>query len=148
MENITTKTIRQIALDHPITVRVFEEFKIDYCCGGRQAFTDACVAAGIDLQILVKRVESAIRDNRNEPDGEPAENRTPSDLIAYILDKHHTFTAEEIERLTPLMTKVATRHGEHHPELFQLQSVFGSLAESLIPHMRKEESVLFPSAVL
>ena len=36
MQTFTTKTIRDIALEAPQTTRVFEEYKIDYCCGGRK----------------------------------------------------------------------------------------------------------------
>ena len=53
-------------------------------------------------------------------------------------------TVNEIERLTPLMAKVVTRHGELHPELYELQSIFSALSASLLPHMQKEEMVLFP----
>ena len=42
------------------------------------------------------------------------------------------------------MEKVRTRHGEQHPELSELETIFTALAESLMPHMRKEEVVLFP----
>jgi regulator of cell morphogenesis and NO signaling len=42
------------------------------------------------------------------------------------------------------MEKVCIRHGEQHPKLYELQKIFLDLADSLIPHMRKEESVLFP----
>ena len=144
MENLTTKTIREIALAAPATTRVFEEFKIDYCCGGRKPFADACLDAGIDPNILASRIDAVIHSQDGIDDSDHPEDKKPSALIDYILAKHHIFTASEIERLTPLMAKVATRHGEHHPELFELQSVFCALADSLTPHMRKEETVLFP----
>ena len=34
MLNVQGKTVREIALEMPITTRVFEEYKIDYCCHG------------------------------------------------------------------------------------------------------------------
>ncbi len=138
------KTIRDIALEAPATTRVFEEFKIDYCCGGRRSIQDVCASAGIDPQVLVDRIETAILDSSGQSELAHPEDRTPSDLIDYILSTHHVFTAQELERLTPLMAKVATRHGELHPELLELQTLFTELTESLVPHMRKEEVVLFP----
>ena len=42
MQTFATKTIREIALEVPATTRVFEEFKIDYCCGGRKLLADVC----------------------------------------------------------------------------------------------------------
>ncbi len=144
MINITDKTIRDIALEAPATTRVFEEFKIDYCCGGRRSISDACLAAGIDPGILTLRINAVIDEQSADSSVDHPEDNKPTDLIGYILNKHHIFTAAEIERLTPLMAKVAVRHGENHPELLELQTVFIALADSLIPHMKKEENVLFP----
>lgn len=143
MNQIAEKTIREIALEAPATTRVFEEFKIDYCCGGRRSIEDVCQAAGIDPKVLTDRI-NAVMENKDTVDGDHPEDKKPTALIGYILDKHHVFTAQELERLTPIMAKVLSRHGENHPELFELDMVFTALADSLIPHMRKEEGVLFP----
>jgi regulator of cell morphogenesis and NO signaling len=141
MQTLTTKTIREIALASPETTRVFEALKIDYCCGGRKLFKDACIDLGLDPVDVAGKVEAAMnsRESENQP-----ELQEPSDLIDHIVDKHHSFTVQELARLMPLMEKVCVRHGGQHPELFRLQIVFGELGESLVPHMRKEEIVLFP----
>ena len=143
MQTFSTKTIREIALEAPATTRVFEEFKIDYCCGGRKLLADACFEAGLDPRLVAQKVESAMM-NASKGEFARPENESASQLIDYIIGKHHIFTAQEIERLTPLMEKVCERHGDQHPELFKLQTIFHALADSLIPHMRKEEAVLFP----
>ena len=41
MTNLT-KTVREIALEQPHSIRVFERFGIDYCCGGRKPLAEAC----------------------------------------------------------------------------------------------------------
>src|SRR6187399_1141076 len=104
MEQLTGKTIREIALAAPATTRVFEEYKIDYCCGGRRSITDACAAAGIDPQVLTDRIAAAVANVDTTLDN--PEDKKPTELIGYILAKHHIFTAEELIRLTPLMEKV------------------------------------------
>ena len=144
MQTFTKKTIREIALESPQTTRVFEEFKIDYCCGGRKLLNEVCIEAGLDFSVIANKLESVINDNSRSSDSSMPEKKSPSELIDYIIGKHHIFTAQEVERLTPLMEKVCQRHGEQHPELFKLQTIFLALADSLIPHMRKEETVLFP----
>ncbi len=84
-----------------------------------------------------------------------AAQRTPDDsrdwrqeslasLAFHIVDKHHHFTRQEIERLEKLFDKVCARHGENHPELFEAQKTFYQLKQDLLPHMLKEEQVLFP----
>jgi Hemerythrin HHE cation binding domain len=65
-------------------------------------------------------------------------------LAAYIIDQHHSFTKQELERLAKLTWKVSAKHGEKHPELFEVQNLFQLLKQDLIPHMLKEEQVLFP----
>lgn len=144
MQTFATKTIREIALEAPATTRVFEEFKIDYCCGGRKSLDEACSGAGLDPVMVSQKIKAALKDQSTRGENGSSEKRSASELIDYIIAKHHIFTVEEIERLTPLMEKVCTRHGDQHPELFKLQTIFLALADSLIPHMRKEEAVLFP----
>ena len=144
MQPFATKTIREIALEAPATTRVFEEFKIDYCCGGRKSLDEACAAAGLDPIVVSQKIEDALKDQSACRENGSSEKRSASELIDYIISKHHIFTVQEIERLTPLMEKVCTRHGDIHPELFKLQTIFLALADSLVPHMRKEEGVLFP----
>ena len=57
MQEFSNKTVREIALELPQTTRVFEEFKIDYCCGGRKPLTEACENAGVDLSAVVEKLE-------------------------------------------------------------------------------------------
>jgi regulator of cell morphogenesis and NO signaling len=144
MHDISTKTIREIALEAPATTRVFEKFKIDYCCGGNRSIADACSATGIDPSKLFDGIDQAISAQEARSQPAPPEQLGPADLAGYIVATHHVFTTEEIERLTPLMAKVVMRHVDRHPELFDLLNVFTALTESLVPHMRKEEYVLFP----
>jgi len=141
MQALFNKTIREIALEAPATTRVFENFKIDYCCGGRRSIADACSAMGLDPASLIDELDGVI--NAPRADSDP-ERLRPSKLIEYIIAKHHIFTAHELERLAPLMAKVALRHGASHPELLELQDVLNALTLSLMPHMLKEENVLFP----
>lgn len=137
------RTVRDVVLELPQATRVFEKLKIDYCCGGDKPLGEACARAGVDVLNLERMLEEA----------EQAEGRsvsldfqkaTLSELVGYILDKHHVFTAEEMARLSPLLEKVIGAHGENHPELRQIGELFQSLCDELKPHMFKEEQVLFP----
>jgi len=39
--NLTTaETVGELAANHPAAARVFEEFGIDYCCGGGKTLAD------------------------------------------------------------------------------------------------------------
>ncbi len=39
----TAQTVREIALNQPSSIRVFERYGIDYCCGGRKPLAEAWV---------------------------------------------------------------------------------------------------------
>lgn len=144
MLEFETKTIREIALEMPQTVRVFEDHNIDYCCGGRVPFAQACETAGVDPKALSEKLEFALSGESDAAASDPPERKSPSDLIDHIVAKHHIFTRDEIARLNELMRKVCRKHGEHHRELFELRDLFDGMAEDLMLHMRKEEAILFP----
>lgn len=146
MQINTTKTIREIALENPVATRVFEEYKIDYCCGGGKMFLDACQSAGVNPETIKKEIE-AVTENTNGENFSAPTDLTLNELINLILEKHHTFTRDEIEQLTPLMSKVAGKHGENHPELLELEKLFTELGDDLLQHLLKEEKVLFPYVI-
>ena len=139
---LSDKTIREIALEAPLTTRVFEEFKIDFCCGGRVPFAEACDKAGVDARLVMERLHPILTNA--VVDDTSAERMGPSALIDHIVSTHHDFTGTEIARLVPLAEKVASRHGENHPELLEIRDIFHELADELTVHMRKEEMMLFP----
>jgi regulator of cell morphogenesis and NO signaling len=67
-----------------------------------------------------------------------------NELIAHINDTHHVFTREELDRIEPLLAKVARVYGERQPELLRVEAIFLELKRELLLHMMKEEQVLFP----
>jgi regulator of cell morphogenesis and NO signaling len=66
------------------------------------------------------------------------------DLVSHIIDTHHTFARTELARLFTLADKVATKDMGTHPELARVQELVCALADDLLPHMLKEERILFP----
>jgi regulator of cell morphogenesis and NO signaling len=139
----TDKTVREYALEIPHATRVFEKLKIDYCCGGNRPISDACAAADVGLEELSSLLEQA--NNAPLASAQPvAQSGTLTELIDYIIDKHHVFTRDEMERINALLEKVCSKHGENHPEVVSVRTLFNNLCDDLKPHMYKEEAVLFP----
>jgi regulator of cell morphogenesis and NO signaling len=140
----STTKVRDVALALPQSTRLFEKFKIDYCCGGDQPLNDACASAGLDVQNLLELIQQ-IQQAPVAGNGTPnLQKATATELIVYILDKHHVFTKGEMARLEPLADKVVGAHGENHSELLALRDLMRQLFEDLRPHMFKEEQILFP----
>lgn len=136
------KPVREIALEMPQATRIFERMRIDYCCGGDKPLSDACATAGVKADDLVRMLEDAkLETTTAVPD---FQNSTLTELITYILDKHHVYTKEAMARLSGLFEKVLSAHGANHPELTELNTKFQTLCADLNPHIFKEEQILFP----
>ena len=121
--------------------RVLETYRFDYCCGGKQTLAEACTASGHDLQEVSSALASALAALETEA---PPPNRTLDELMNFIVETHHTYTRAELPRIQALLDKVAARHGANHPELKSVHDCFLALTAELIPHLLKEEQILFP----
>jgi regulator of cell morphogenesis and NO signaling len=133
------RTVAEITQSVPGAARAFERLGIDYCCRGKVPLETACEQANLPLQKVLMALDEAVHSRalQDAP-------REPRQLIHYILERHHVFTRNELERLAPLADKVRRVHGDSHPELTEVKALLQALADDLVPHMLKEERVLFP----
>lgn len=135
-------TVREIALEQPASIRVFEQFGIDYCCGGRKPLAQACEERSIEMKTVLAAIEEA-----SATGGTAARDWSEASLeeiCSQIVERHHAYIRTELPRLEMLAQKVVSRHGPNHPELEQIQELVGTLGEELLQHLSKEEMVLFP----
>ncbi len=139
------KQVRDLAMEQPSSVRVFERFGIDYCCGGRKSLAQVCQEQQIPLADLLQGLAEAAHATPQMAD--PWTTASLEDLATYIVTACHGPTRLELERLTTLAFKVHHRHGATHPELARIQSLVHQILEEMTPHMEKEERVLFPYIV-
>ena len=137
----TAKTVREFATQVPQAVRVFEKMGIDYCCGGGKSLSDACQQANISVDDVVSRLLESPTLSGSSSDWTQAKL---ADLVDHIVAKHHGYVKQELPRLEQLLNKVASKHGENHPELAKVESVFAQLNAELTSHLMKEENILFP----
>jgi regulator of cell morphogenesis and NO signaling len=139
MQNLESKTNHVKAFEMPTSIRIFEDKKTDYCCeNSREKFS----STGVSPLFSGRNFSAPIGENGEMTN--PAEIKSPSELIDYIIENHHFFTRTEIGRLTTLMEKVCYKHSDRHFELAALRRVFRAFCDDLTAHMRKEEFVLFP----
>jgi len=137
-----TETVREIALRQPSSIRVFEQFGIDYCCGGRKPLSEACAENGVAMDTVVAALESA-----SVASAEPVQDWSRASLQSlseHITANHHSYVKRELPRLYELAAKVVARHGTNHAELPEIQSAVLQLGDELTQHLAKEELVLFP----
>jgi regulator of cell morphogenesis and NO signaling len=139
------KTVGEYVMEKPALSRVFEQYGIDYCCGGKRPLEEVCRDNGMDYGQLLKALDAA-----NLPDiaGETLnwQALTVDQMIDHILEAHHRYLYDNMPRLERMVKKVAAVHGENNPKLAELAKVYAALQTDLMMHMAKEENVLFPYA--
>ena len=138
-----TKTVREFAIEIPSATRVFEKLKIDYCCGGNQPLREVCGEKGLNFEEVLQLLQLTGQSG-TESASSNSESLPLTSLVNLIVKKHHVFTRTELERLTALLEKVCSAHGQNHPELLDIRAQFQTLRAELEPHMMKEERILFP----
>lgn len=145
--NIDPKTIEKmnigdIVADNYHAAGVFKEFGIDFCCGGGKPLGEVCVAKGLDTDQVTLKL-------RNIPTGDSSLNQNvnqwePDFLIDYIINNHHTFVRTKTDEIMGYAAKVASVHGERHPNNVEIYKQFAGLANELMQHLEDEESTVFP----
>lgn len=141
MIDSSATTIRDIVADDFRAASVFQRHRIDFCCGGDRPLADACREQGIDAGALVAELEAATA----APGDVPRFKTWDLDLLAaYIVANHHAYVRRAIETVGAHTQKVATVHGDRHPETVTIAQHFSAIADDMVQHMAKEERVLFP----
>ena len=140
-----TQTVREIALEQPSSIRVFEQFGIDYCCGGRKPLADACIAGNLKIDSVIAALAAA--EKKPDPDVENWVAKSLESLSFHIVATHHAYVKRELPRLAQLAQRVVDRHGATNAGLPMIAEALAKLDEEFMQHQAKEEVVLFPYIV-
>ncbi|WPP48000.1 iron-sulfur cluster repair di-iron protein [Catalinimonas niigatensis] len=136
----STITVGEVVQQYTQAAAVFNKLKIDYCCGGKRSFEDACRKAGVEPE----EVHKAIRQVQPEKQNLRVNNWSLSMLCDFIVNNHHAYIRSQGPEIHLLAEKVSKVHGKQHPELIDIYHDFIELHEELLQHTRKEEEKLFP----
>lgn len=136
-------TIGEIVANDFRAASMFKEAGIDFCCGGNKSLSDTCKEKGVDESYLIQQLETLAQTPVSG-----AMNFKEWDLgflSDYIVNTHHKFVLKNLPELVFYTQKIASVHGEHHPELTEVESLFAKINEELLQHLKNEEEVLFPA---
>ncbi|NJB81530.1 iron-sulfur cluster repair di-iron protein [Wenyingzhuangia aestuarii] len=126
------------------TASVFKAHKIDFCCNGDRTIAQACEKKRLNVKKILEELNNLPNSN---VDHITDFQSWDLDLLAdYIQKKHHRYVVAKIPEISQYLKKVATVHGQHHPELLEIRDLFLASAEELTAHMQKEEAIVFPFA--
>lgn len=138
-------TIGNIVVNFPKAIDTFKEYNIDFCCGGHRPLAEALKEQNLSENEILNKINQEY-DSFKDSMHADIDWRTASysDLIDYVIQKHHTFLQNELPAIGQLVTKILRVHGDHHIELAKVHKLFNSLRTELEAHLIKEEEVLFP----
>jgi len=137
----TSATLAEVAKKSPSAVSVLERHGLDYCCGGKQSFEDACREKNLDPQSILGEIDKA------GPQAKDRDWQTASleSLVQHIVSTHHEYLKMELPVLGKRLAKVHEVHGPHDQEnLDRMVEVYNDLRQEMEMHMHKEEEMLFP----
>ena len=144
MIDTNTTTIRDIVAEDFRAASVFQRHRIDFCCGGNRPLGEACREKGVDEHSVAAELAAVTAT----PGDVPRFNTWELDFLAhYIVANHHAYVRRAVETIGAHTQKVATVHGERHPETVQIAAHFAAVADDMAQHMAKEERMLFPYIV-
>lgn len=142
MDISVKNTIGEVVASDYRAATVFNKYAIDFCCNGNRSIEEACNAKAIDAGKLMDDLKNSLNDASQKSTDFTS---WPLDLLAdYIEKKHHKYCESKITEIKPYIEKINNVHGGRHPELAEVQELFGKTAGEMSMHMKKEELTLFP----
>lgn len=141
MNQLISKTLSAIVNEQFQAASVFEKYHLDYCCKGKRSLQQACEEQNVPVSNIVKDLENIFSKTTNALD---FKNIKLNELSEYIVNTHHTYVKKEMPQIISYLQKVASKHGNRHPELYKIAELFTEIFNEMTAHMHKEETILFP----
>lgn len=136
------QSLGQLARSIPGATRIFHDYSLDFCCGGKHTLRDAAQEKGLDAAAIEARLLVL------QGDAKPAENdwnaASAAALIAHIQTRFHDRHREQLPELIRLARRVEHVYGDRPDCPLGLADHLAEMQDELEAHMQKEEQVLFP----
>ena len=136
------KHIGQFVAEDFRTAAVFSSYGIDFCCKGERSVEEVCKKNNIEVDGLLDKLQAAVSSTGQQSIDYKS---WPLDLLAeYIEKKHHRYVEEKTPIIRQFLDKLCKVHGQRHPELLEITTLFIGCAHAMAAHMKKEELIIFP----
>ncbi|MEP7375233.1 MAG: iron-sulfur cluster repair di-iron protein [Chitinophagaceae bacterium] len=143
MNNLMTKSLAQIVNEDHRAATVFEKYHLDFCCKGKRSLQQACAESQVPPDELIAALEATVRPE-NYSVHLNYNLLSLSQLTDYIVAAHHAYVKQEMPQILSYLQRVASKHGDRHPEMRKVAEIFEAVKEEMEQHMQKEELILFP----
>lgn len=141
MNTLREQTIGQTVKEDYRTAQVFQQYNIDFCCGGDRSIEEACKANSVDPREIFEALEQL---DQSGPKDDNYDQWSLDFLMDYIVNNHHAFTRNKLREIGVYANKVAKVHGDRHEELKEIYYEFTMMHTEIVTHLDKEEQILFP----
>jgi regulator of cell morphogenesis and NO signaling len=136
-------TVNDIVSHDHRTADVFRKYGIEYCCGGRWPLETVCMMKGLEFEQLKDELGKVSRTLQVSP--LLAYDTWNLDfLINYIVNVHHYYLRSTLPSLGELMREFSEEHRSKYPNMVLACDLFQELQEDMLPHLNREEEVIFP----
>lgn len=139
--NAKTDLIGDMVAEDFRAAAIFKKYGIDFCCKGGRTIEEACQKKALDENKIYNELENLPKNGTAGIDYKS----WPLDLLAdYVEKTHHRYVEEKTPIIQQFLDKLCKVHGNKHPELFEINTLFSASAQDLAAHLKKEELILFP----
>ncbi len=125
------------------TADVFRKYHISYCCGGKIALQKACDIHKVEIETIKKDIADAMRVIQISSSIN-FNNWSVDFLVDYIINVHHSYLVINFPEITDVLKRFSEGHQTKYPYLGELMDSLNSLYGELLPHLAREEKVIFP----
>ncbi len=141
MTDLNSRSLAEIVNADHNAASVFEKNNLDFCCKGKRSLQQACEEKSLPVGQVIAELQAASSScqTRFDFDSMPLPK-----LADYIVFTHHEYVKKEMPQIAAYLQKIATKHGDRHPEMFKVYEAFSTVKEEMEEHMQKEELILFP----
>ncbi|MEP7265872.1 MAG: iron-sulfur cluster repair di-iron protein [Bacteroidota bacterium] len=143
MKDIQEIPLAKLVLMKPQSAGVFEKYNLDFCCRGKQSLSQVLEGNDKEMTMITNELNILFADG-DEMVKNIFEDYSLCNLIDHIINTHHRYVKENGNLILGHLEKVAQKHGERHPEMIEVASLFKITLRDLEQHMIKEEIILFP----
>ena len=120
---------------------VFHQYKLDFCCGGKQSLAEALDKKQLDPKPVLSALEQLQQQNNSHIDWRA---KPVKELISYILERFHQRHRRQLPELARLARRVENVHAGDINCPTGLADHLDAMYQELESHMMKEEQILFP----
>ena len=136
-------TIADAIKNKPDIVSILSDTGIDFCCGGHRPLEEALNEKNLDISSYLRILNA--HEKAEEKTLETALHLDKGELIEYIIDHHHKYELELLDKIDDyLKTLINVHYNTHGDELADIYGLFLKIKADLVPHFYEEEKKYFP----